>query len=322
MESSQNNPATRIMCLYQTLSLQSASVAMLAEKYHVNTRTIQRDINLLKGLGLNIIKLGTYYHIEGYSTSHRQDVDLAQFSHECITAAYQIINQLDIKLSQKEELVAQLDTIGDYFIHLQQLVDYHIVKLAEQLELCIKQGLQVRLLGYCSAHSNSCRDREVEPFQLTDDHHYVWCFDLEDLQCKIFKLDRIAGLAVTNCKFQHASMHQVLDIDPFHITIKEPHSVKLRLTMRAANLLKEEYPTANVVPQEDYYLLHTIVGDFSGIGRFILGLPHDVEILESPAAEALRAYLKTEAEQLLQKLAVSDATCRSAVNIVEDNNIR
>jgi hypothetical protein len=59
------------------------------------------------------------------------------------------------------------------------------------------------------------------------------------------------------------------------------------------NLLLEEYPLAerDIIQQVDSWLLDTKVCNYRGVGRFVLGLMDDVEVLEN---EEFKEYLRTK----------------------------
>ena len=61
--------------------------------------------------------------------------------------------------------------------------------------------------------------------------------------------------------------------------------VQLRLGVMAHNLLTEEYPLAerDITPiDEKHWLLDTLVCNYAGIGRFVIGLAEDIEVIDSP----------------------------------------
>jgi hypothetical protein len=64
-------------------------------------------------------------------------------------------------------------------------------------------------------------------------------------------------------------------------------TVEAELSLKAANLLREEYPLAERylsdlgVSETLRYLLKIPVADYHGIGRFVLGLPGEVNVLGS-----------------------------------------
>ena len=65
---------------------------------------------------------------------------------------------------------------------------------------------------------------------------------------------------------------------------EEHHNVKLNLGQLAYNIFLEEYPHgAKYLSAIDdkHWMLNIEVCDFRGLGRFVLGLYSDIEIIES-----------------------------------------
>ena len=58
--------------------------------------------------------------------------------------------------------------------------------------------------------------------------------------------------------------------------------VKLKLTLRAKNLLTEEFPVTGeqVYPVKRSWYWEGDVNALEGVGRFVLGLPHEVSVEE------------------------------------------
>ena len=83
-------------------------------------------------------------------------------------------------------------------------------------------------------------------------------------------------------------------MDIFRINSFKQIPIKLKLGLRAASLLVEEYPMAEkylspLYDDHSYFILQTNVCGYEGVGRFILGLLDDIEILEG---EGLKEFLK------------------------------
>jgi len=82
-------------------------------------------------------------------------------------------------------------------------------------------------------------------------------------------------------------------------------TVKLKLNLRATNLLMEEYPLVSkyltkLSPNE--WLLVTDVCSMDGVGRFVMGLLDDIEIVESPE---LQEYIATRLKNHQNKFPLS-----------------
>ena len=74
-------------------------------------------------------------------------------------------------------------------------------------------------------------------------------------------------------------------------------AVKLKLGRLSYNLLMEEYPLAEryiSTLDKDHWLLNTQVANLQGVGRFVIGLMDDIEIIESPE---LKDYISTYIKQ-------------------------
>ena len=82
----------------------------------------------------------------------------------------------------------------------------------------------------------------------------------------------------------------------------EQQGVRLKLGMLARNLLVEEYPLAerDIKPIDDTsWLLDTKVCNYLGIGRFVMGLMDDIEIVDSPEFEE---YIRRHIDAIMLKL--------------------
>ena len=65
----------------------------------------------------------------------------------------------------------------------------------------------------------------------------------------------------------------------------ERYRVRLRLGVRAYSLLIEEFPMAedNIFEvDETHWFLDTLVANYRGVGRFVIGLADDIDIIDTP----------------------------------------
>jgi predicted DNA-binding transcriptional regulator YafY len=145
---------------------------------------------------------------------------------------------------------------------------------------------QVILHSYQS--SRSIRNRRVEPFAFTTNYVNVWCYDLEDNRCKIFKTARIGSVEITSTPWLFGSQHQEGFIDIFRMIAQseaELIPIKIHLGRLAYNLILEEYPLSEkYISQvdESHWLLECKVANLQGVARFVVGLLDDIDISNSP----------------------------------------
>ena len=74
-------------------------------------------------------------------------------------------------------------------------------------------------------------------------------------------------------------------IDIFRMHSSERLPLKLKLGLRSTSLLLEEFPLASKHLQQisdNEWMLETEVCSYDGVGRFVLGLMGDIEIIDSP----------------------------------------
>ncbi|MBQ1752655.1 MAG: WYL domain-containing protein, partial [Paludibacteraceae bacterium] len=158
----------------------------------------------------------------------------------------------------------------------------------------------VRIEEYISAHSKTVRTRDLEPFEITDDCKFVWCYDPKDGHCKTFRPSRCKSVTVLNKPWAHAGSFRSEDIDIFGFHGSEPLRVRVRLDIMAYNLLLEEFPEAQrCVSQsaDDEWLLDADVYDLRGVGRFCMGLLKHIKITDTPQ---LKEYLLSEYKSLTE----------------------
>ncbi|MCB0585278.1 MAG: WYL domain-containing protein, partial [Phaeodactylibacter sp.] len=132
----------------------------------------------------------------------------------------------------------------------------------------------------------------LEPVEFMQGYTYLWAYDLDKQGYRQFKLDRIGEVEVLDDPV--TGEHESHALDLFGWTGPAWLPVRLRLSSYAQNLLLEEYPDARpfVRTFKGQAIFDGMVRDWRGIGRFVLGLPGEVEVVEP---EAFRAYLRERA---------------------------
>lgn len=95
---------------------------------------------------------------------------------------------------------------------------------------------------YSSSSSGKVSDRKVEPYLLTAKNTMVWCYDLDNSENRVFRVDRIEGVEVKSDAWSSEKLHKAGNTDIFHMTGKTPMHISLSLSLMAKNLLVEEFP--------------------------------------------------------------------------------
>ena len=274
------------------------SVDDIAERLDMSRRTIYRYIDTFRDAGFVIKKRGNCIRLDKESPHFKDISQLVHFTEEEAVIQRRAIESIDdtnlLKQNLKRKLYSVYDsgTLADTIVKGQNSSNVH--SLIEAIE----NHKQVILHNYQSSHS--VRDRIVEPFAFTTNYVNVWCYDIEDNCCKIFKTARIGSVELSDIEWQHREQHKENFIDIFRMIASsdsELIAVKLKLGRLSYNLLMEEYPLAEryiSTLDKDHWLLNTQVANLQGVGRFVIGLMDDIEIIESPE---LKDYISTYIKQ-------------------------
>jgi proteasome accessory factor C len=152
----------------------------------------------------------------------------------------------------------------------------------------IEAGLRVEIGNYFSAGGESST-RRAEPVEFQQGYTYIWVFDLDKQDYRQLKTERIGYVTILEEKIE--GKHESRALDLFGWTGPQWLSVRLRLSPRAQQLLLEEFPDARpyVRSTRDGAYFDGPVRDWRGVGRFIMGLPGEIEVV---APEELRVYLR------------------------------
>lgn len=258
----------------------------LAERLDTSYRSIYRYIETFKDAGFVVQKLdGGVYKLGKESRYFKEISQLVHFTDEEAHIVNQLIEALDDTNSLKQNLRRKLTTVYNCTSMASSIVRGKNASNVNRLLEAIEERRQVVLVDYASSHTGVVRNRLVEPFGFTTNYVQAWCYEPESGMNKLFKVSRIGSVEVLDVEWQGEAEHAEGYIDIFRMTGFEQHRVQLRLGMLARNLLIEEYPLAerDIVSLGDKsWLLDTMVCNYLGVGRFVMGLLDDIEVVDSP----------------------------------------
>ena len=283
----------RLLRLMQLLTGNiSYTILDLSKKLDMSLRTIYRYIDTFREAGFIIKKQGDVFRLDKSSPYFKDISKLIHFTEEEAYILKSAIESIDESNLLKQNLKKKLYTVYDYRILAETVVHGKDAKNINVLLEAIENERQVELCNYSSAHSRTIRDRIVEPFAFTTNYIQLWAYDTEEKKNKLFKIKRIENIQLLPQVWQYTPAHNIGFIDIFRISSFEQHPVKLRLGLQAASLLTEEYPLAEKYLKkinDDEWILEVDVSSYEGIGRFIMGLLHDIEVMEP---EDLKIFIR------------------------------
>jgi len=260
----------------------SHSVNDIARHLEMSERTVYRYIESLRDAGFIITRYDNLIRVDKESPYLKEISDLLHFTREEAWILNRAILALDDETYIKQSLAKKLYALYDL-----KGVPYPVVRKENSdkviaLIRAIEEKKCVQLTGYHSSNSSTVADRIAEPFEFTLNYGFIWCFEPESRENKLFKTARIGQVQIIEQSWQYEPQHKSEETDIFRITGAEKIKVRMRMTMRAANLLVEEYPMSeDFIAADDsgQYLFSGWVRSFEGIGRFILGLMDEVVVI-------------------------------------------
>ena len=270
------------------------TIEELSEKLETSPRTIYRYIDTFKDAGFYVTKTGPYFRLDKKSKYFKDISQLIHFTEEEAYILNSAIESIDPTNAIKQNLKAKLASVYDYKMLAECVVKGQNAKNVNSIIEAIEGKRQIILKDYTSAHSRNVSDRLVEPLSFTTNYIQVWAYEISSGRNKLFKLSRIGSVEVLENEWEHEENHKEGLMDIFRINSFEQIPVRLKLGLRAASLLVEEYPLGEkfLSPMTDdpyHFTLETNICGYEGIGRFVLGLLDDIEILEG---EGLKEFLK------------------------------
>ena len=289
----------KIERLLRLLRLLSGNVTYtvdeLADRLDTSYRSIYRYIDTLKSAGFAVEKVyGSVYRLVSMKDARFDLSKVVMFSDEEAAIVNGMIDGLDntnaLKIGLKRKLAAVYDStsIASYIGSKSNAANVQAIADA------IRDRRKIILKNYESSHSGQVRDRLVEPFQFTTNYVDAWCYDLEDGANKRFKIARIEEVEVLQDEWTAEKQHRAQPMDAFRMNGDAPIHIKLILSLRAKNLLLEEYPLAEkgVRQESGQWIYEGDIYALQGAGRFVVSLFHEIEIAEGDALkEYVEAYL-------------------------------
>lgn len=283
----------------------SLTVDEIAEKLGISARSVYRYIDTFKDAGFVIKKTNNCPKLDKSSPYFKDISELIHFTEEEAFILKSAIENIDENNLLKQNLKKKLYTVYNYNILAETIVSGKNGRNVQQLVEAIENKRTVILHNYSSAHGNDIRDRHVEAYAFTTNYVQVWCYCPHEKTNKLFKVSRIGSVEILPENWGTEENHIPGYIDIFRMNCDETKHIKLKLGLRSANLLIEEFPLSSkylTKLSDNEWILDTEVCTFDGVGRFIMGLLDDIDIIDSPELEN---YISIHLKKLQNKFSLS-----------------
>ncbi|MBO4476410.1 MAG: WYL domain-containing protein [Bacteroidales bacterium] len=276
------------------------TVSELESKLEISRRTVFRYFDTFKSAGFVVQHIGDgRYRMMTYNKEYSDLSQLVYFSEEEAIVVSHLIENLDaanaLKAGLKQKLAAVYDStsISDYIENKGKS------EIIESLANAVKTKRQVALKDYASAHSGQTKDYVVEPYKFTRGFVDVIAYDTAAGFNKVFKISRVGSVKMLE-GWKNEDRHEDKIIDSFRMSGSPVEHVKLKMTLRAKDLLTEEFPItgAEVSGDKNAWYWEGDVNSLEGVGRFVIGLSEEIAVEEGTL---LKAWLVDKGAQIREK---------------------
>ena len=287
----------RIVKLLRLMGLLSSNVDYttqeLMERLNTSRRSIFRYLESFKIAGFTMKKKGPNVHKLLSNACHK--IELSQLIHLSDEEAYLLHNLMgalssdcQVVMNLEHKLAALFDATSVTEIIGNKVNGENIMRLRRAID----EKKQVILVDYESGNTMSISDRLVEPIKFSTNYADIYAYEVSTGITKVFKIPRIGCVELSLVEWQHEDKHANIEADCFRMTGKEDIPVTLKMTLKAKNLLIEEYPlSAKYVSFDgEWWWFRANVKDLAGVGRFILGLADQIKIIDT---RVLYDYIKS-----------------------------
>ena len=279
----------RIVRLLKLMELLSSNVDYtiqeLMDRLETSRRSVFRYIDSLKLAGFAMKKKGVSVHKLLSAPGHK--IELSQLIHLSEEEAYllhyllgALTSDCQVAINLEKKLTALFDATSVTEIIGNKVAGENIMRLRQAID----EKKQVTLVGYESGNTMSISDRLVEPIKFSTNYTDVYAYEVSTDTTKIFKISRIGKVEISLTDWQHEDRHETIETDCFRMTGKEDIPVTLKMTLKAKNLLIEEYPLSSKYVSYDGkdWWFKGNVKDLHGVGRFVIGLADQIKTIDSP----------------------------------------
>lgn len=256
-------------------------------------RNLYYYFSFLRDYGFELVRTsGGKYYIGPRSPFFRNIARSVDFTSQEVSYLFSLLAGTGDKSPLQHSVKRKLERFYGLSGFVDDATRRRVTSHAEILNKAIDQRKIVLLKDYSSPHSKTVSTRVVEPFLFLNEQADIRCYELSSHTNKTFKLSRIGSVVITDADWAFADSHKQVYTDIFLFSGDTRHHVSLRMGQLSHNLMLEEYPQSEkCFSKEDdsHWLFTTDVVSYLGIGRFVLGLFSDIQIIGD---EGFKMYVR------------------------------
>ena len=155
----------------------SVTLDELCQRYGISRRSLYYYLDFYRDCGFIIEKQGAFYRIDRESPFFKQLIARISFTEEEAIAIMRILNKVEEDAIVKN-IKRKLARFYDFDIQNDAQLSEQQAENVSALCQAVKLKRMAVLRGYSSAHSQTKRDRLVEPFLMMNHNQDVRCYEL------------------------------------------------------------------------------------------------------------------------------------------------
>lgn len=278
------------------------SVDDISQALGTSRRSIYRYLDAFIDMGFKVDKHGAKYSIDPASPFFLNITRNIHFTQDEARAILRVINSV---ADNSPEICNLRDRLSHLYETPRLVVrgaGHQLARNVSVIYRAIRMKRVVMFRNYTMPGGKMLATRIVEPYQLMEDDTELRCYDIDAGMNRTLIIGRTQKVEMIDMLWTNESRHVRCHTDLFGRSGEEQITVNVRLSPRATNVLVREYPSAEKflsLRDDGSHVLHTTVADFKGIGRFVLGMAGEAEVL---APQELKDYLAARAADLLRQL--------------------
>ena len=279
---------TRALQLVEILAEgQFLTVAQMVERSRLHPRRVYRLLETFPRLGLTLERQSRGYRLRADAPFLKRVTSFLHFTPDEVLTLRQILTAVPNSSVQARLLREKLERSTSESLFIPPDVDEVTGRNIRTMFEAIEGERIVVLHGYRSSRSRK-RDRYVEPYAFLPGNRDVRCFEISTRTNKTFNLSRTEEVELVDLRWSYREEHRPLLVDLFHFSGESTTRVAWRLGVLAKSVLLDEYPQAErrlMLEDDSHWLWEDEFCSMKGVGRFVMGLLEDIEIVDAPELE-------------------------------------